>query len=596
MNSNKMLLVLITFMLSGLSVTSLAQVKITDGVDQTMNENSLLELESINKGLLIPRVALVNLNQTDPLTAPVPTGMLVYSTGGTVPDGFYYWNGSMWIFFVVSEAPLTKSATTTLLKSETFVLASGDITLTLPLVTSADNGLAITIKNIGSFLNLITIAGNSGATIDGYANTSLTRWCGQTYIAWNGNWITKNNEPRTDNRIVVSAHGSFTSIAEVLAFLSLHMTAPAVVVLTSDLNTVSATQVIDLPYPVTFEALSYGSVTIGPASGLAGTPLFNCITDCYFKMIIFDAGTLSGYGSGAGEDAIHLTGNGTYHEIKDCSFDGFYNAIADLSDAELWLFECDITNSQNNGLQINSLVGGTVAKVSETDFTDNIVGVNLLAGSDATVTLNSGFYSNKNSTDIAILYNPSTFSFSDLIINGNSWNFVGIGISGFDFSRPDGRDANAFIENNAGIEDEKPHCNINVVNNSLTTTCALANSWYKANWINTSSVTTNFTINNNRITYQPVKPRDVYLVISGNVTNTTNNGVTTIAIVKNDLTTTRYGETALRITTANQPFQFSTIIYLEDVAKGDYLELYCSADNNNDVLVFRDINCYVSAQ
>jgi hypothetical protein len=248
MNSNKMLLVLITFLLSGLSVTSLAQVKITDGVDQTMNENSLLELESINKGLLIPRVALINLNQTDPLTAPVPTGMLVYCTGGTVPDGFYYWNGSMWIFFVVSETPLTKSATTTLLKSETFVLASGDITLTLPLVTGADNGLAVTIKNNGSFLNLITITGNSGATIDGYANTSLTRWCGQTYIAWNGNWITKNNDPRTDNRIVVSAHGSFTSIAEVLAFLSLHMTAPAVVVIASELNTVSETQVIDLPF------------------------------------------------------------------------------------------------------------------------------------------------------------------------------------------------------------------------------------------------------------------------------------------------------------------------------------------------------------
>jgi hypothetical protein len=591
-----MFLVLITFLLSGLSVTSLAQVKITNGVDLTLNENSLLELESINKGLLIPRVAIVSLNQTDPLTAPVPTGMLVYSTGGSVPDGFYYWNGSMWISFSVSETLLTKSATTTLIKTETFVLASGDITLTLPLVTSADNGLAITVKNIGTFLNLITIAGNSGATIDGYANTSLTRWCGQTYIAWNGNWITKNNELRTDNRIVVSEHGSFTSIAEVLAFLSLHMTEPAVVVLARELNTVSETQVIDLPYPVTFEALSYGSVTIGPASGLAGTPLFNCITECYFKMIIFDAGTLSGYGSSAGEDAIHLTGNGTYHEIKDCSFDGFYNAVADLSDAELWLFECDITNSHNNGLLINSSVPGAIVKVSETDFTSNIVGVNLLAGSNATVTLNSGFYSNQNETDVAILYNPSTFSFSNLIINGNSWNFVGTGISGFDFSRPDGRDANAFIENNAGIEDEKPHCNINVVNNSLTTTCALANSWYKVNWINTSSVTTNFTIENNRITYQPVKPRDVFLIISGNVTITNNSGVVTIAIVKNDVTTSRYGETALRITTANQPFQFSTVIYLEDVAKGDYFELYCSSSNSDDVLIFQDINCYVSAQ
>ena len=165
-----------------------------------------------------------------------------------------------------------------------------------------------------------------------------------------------------------------------LQFLSVHMTAPAVVVLASPSSIrLPETQVIDLPYPVTFEALSFGSVTIGPASGLAGTPLFNCNTECYFKMIIFDAGTLSGYGSGAGEDAIHLTGNGTYNEIKDCSFDGFYNAIADLSDAELWLFECDITNSQNNGLLINSSVPEAVVKVSETDFTDNIVGVNLFS-------------------------------------------------------------------------------------------------------------------------------------------------------------------------------------------------------------------------
>ena len=89
-----MFLILITFLLSGLSVTSLAQVKITDGVDMTMNENSLLELASINKGLLISRVALVDLNQPDPLTVSVPVGMLVYSTGGLVPDGFYYWNGS----------------------------------------------------------------------------------------------------------------------------------------------------------------------------------------------------------------------------------------------------------------------------------------------------------------------------------------------------------------------------------------------------------------------------------------------------------------------------------------------------------------------
>ena len=391
-------------------------------------------------------------------------------------------------------------------------------------------------------------------------------------------------------------HGSFTSIEEVLGFLSVHMDGPMVVILSTVVNTISETQVIDLPYPVTFEALSYGNVTIGPGAGLAGNPMFNCITECYFKKIIFDAGTLSGYGSSAGEDAIHLTGDGTYHEIKDCIFDGFYNAIADLSDAELWLFECDIDNSRNNGLLLNSTEAGAVVKVSETDFTNNVIGVNLLAGSNTTITLNSGFYSNQNVTDIAINYNPSTFSFLNLIITGNSWNFVGNAIDGFDFSRTDGRDANAFIENNAGLEDEKPHCTIRVVNNALTTTCTTAGLWYKANWTNTSSNTTSFVINNNKITYQPNKPRDIYLIISGDVLVSSINRVITIGIVKNGVTSTRYGETALRITTANQPFQFATVIYVEAVDKNDYFELYCSTLNNNDILTFQDINWYVSSQ
>jgi hypothetical protein len=88
----------------------------------------------------------------------------------------------------------------------------------------------------------------------------------------------------------------------------------------------------------------------------------------------------------------------------------------------------------------------------------------------------------------------------------------------------------------------------------------------------------------------------MYLIISGDVTVNSNNRVVTIGIVINGATTTRYGETALRITTANQPYQFSTVIYLEDVAKDDFFELYCSTANDNDILIFQDINWFVSAQ
>lgn len=79
-----------------LSVYVKAQVKIGDNPN-TIDANALLEMESSNKGLLAPRVAINDLNSPSPLTAPVSSGMIVYSQGGTVSNGFYFWNGSQWL-------------------------------------------------------------------------------------------------------------------------------------------------------------------------------------------------------------------------------------------------------------------------------------------------------------------------------------------------------------------------------------------------------------------------------------------------------------------------------------------------------------------
>jgi hypothetical protein len=59
-----------------------AQVKITDGSSVIMNPNSLPELESSNKGLLVPRISINNINLPAPLSLPVPEGMLALSSGG----------------------------------------------------------------------------------------------------------------------------------------------------------------------------------------------------------------------------------------------------------------------------------------------------------------------------------------------------------------------------------------------------------------------------------------------------------------------------------------------------------------------------------
>jgi len=87
------------FLLIITAVTSLhltAQVKIGDNPN-TINANSMLELESTNKGFLPPRVQLNSLTSTAPMTATIAEGTMVYSDGGTLPDGYYYWNATRWV-------------------------------------------------------------------------------------------------------------------------------------------------------------------------------------------------------------------------------------------------------------------------------------------------------------------------------------------------------------------------------------------------------------------------------------------------------------------------------------------------------------------
>jgi hypothetical protein len=88
----------ITLVLSLLIATftaTIAQVKIGNNPN-TIDPNSLLEMESTSKGFLPPRVALNSAASVSPLTGTVPEGMLVYSNGGSLSNGYYYWNGTKW--------------------------------------------------------------------------------------------------------------------------------------------------------------------------------------------------------------------------------------------------------------------------------------------------------------------------------------------------------------------------------------------------------------------------------------------------------------------------------------------------------------------
>jgi len=78
----------------------------------TININSVLELESSNKGLLLPRILLVSTTLSNPLSAHVP-GMTVYNTAtiGDVTPGIYTNSGAAWVRGDISEiSPRTQAA------------------------------------------------------------------------------------------------------------------------------------------------------------------------------------------------------------------------------------------------------------------------------------------------------------------------------------------------------------------------------------------------------------------------------------------------------------------------------------------------------
>jgi hypothetical protein len=74
-----------------------AQVKVSE-TPSIANPDAILEIESTNKGLLLPRLALVSTTLPAPLNNFV-NGMLVYDTVtvNDVSPGMYYSDGTKWI-------------------------------------------------------------------------------------------------------------------------------------------------------------------------------------------------------------------------------------------------------------------------------------------------------------------------------------------------------------------------------------------------------------------------------------------------------------------------------------------------------------------
>lgn len=78
------------------SITFLTSAQNTEGVRigndvSPPHSSAMLEVESNNKGILIPRVNIENLNTPDPVNAPKES-LLVFNTNYSTGRGYYYWD------------------------------------------------------------------------------------------------------------------------------------------------------------------------------------------------------------------------------------------------------------------------------------------------------------------------------------------------------------------------------------------------------------------------------------------------------------------------------------------------------------------------
>ncbi len=82
-----------------LQFTVNAQMKIGDN-PTSINSASLLELETTNKGLVLPRIALTDVSSPAPLPAGLLTGTVVFNTNASVTGGdgvgIYVWSDGAW--------------------------------------------------------------------------------------------------------------------------------------------------------------------------------------------------------------------------------------------------------------------------------------------------------------------------------------------------------------------------------------------------------------------------------------------------------------------------------------------------------------------
>jgi hypothetical protein len=251
-----------------------AQVKIGAN-PTTINSSSILEIESSNKGFLMPRVALTATNTAGPLAAHV-AGMIIYNTAtaGTSPNnvvpGVYYNDGTRWVLAKgVSGNGITN---TTKNGDGTFTFNFSDGTsFTSPKIVSADAG------------NLLVSGTDGGAKLTSANLSSATT----NILSSSGAIITSN----------VNGVASSADLTSIVAASSSNLLTLSGATLTSAVNGIASSVDLSSAFAIP-DATTTTKGIIQLGGDLRGTAAAPTVPGLLTKEPLITAGTIAQYWRG----------------------------------------------------------------------------------------------------------------------------------------------------------------------------------------------------------------------------------------------------------------------------------------------------------
>ena len=177
--------------------------QITFGSEDDPDPDAVLDLQSSGKkGLLLPRLKLVSLNDPAPLTQHT-AGMVVYNTGENVPVGYYFNDGFQWVLITDTQVASWKEVgtnegasgnTQNIYQTGDVSVGVSDIDLMTKFSVSSDSKGFMFPRLTTQQINELTATPPIGAP-DGLTVYNLSTQCFNYYHGKNQKWVSLCPEP-----------------------------------------------------------------------------------------------------------------------------------------------------------------------------------------------------------------------------------------------------------------------------------------------------------------------------------------------------------------------------------------------------------------